>query len=159
MAGVLAIVDKLMKVMINSNKSNTYLEKENKFKSVYTLDPFSFCLVLGIFHVYDGVVREHLDKKSKNFLAHLKDVIFEKIGIDEYRKVLMKDAEVAVLALHPKWQLLGKNSDGINGEEMLNHVRYIITGVRRVYVQTAGLWYSGSDFDKIVAGVSTIKAS
>jgi hypothetical protein len=38
----------------------------------------------------------------------LKDVIFEKIGIDEYRKVLMKDAEVAVLALHPKWQLLGR---------------------------------------------------
>jgi hypothetical protein len=44
----------------------------------------------------------------------------------------MKDAEVAVLAFHPKWQLLGKNSDGINGEEMLNHVRYIISGVRRV---------------------------
>jgi hypothetical protein len=159
MARVLPIVDKLMKVMINSNKSNTYLEKENKFKSVYTQDPFSFCLVLGIFHVYDGVVREHPDKKSKNFLVHLKDAFFEKIGIDEYRKVLMKDAEIAVLALHPKWQLLGKNSDGINGEEMLNHVRYIITGVRRVYVQTAGLWYSGSDFDKIVAGVSTIKAS
>ena len=154
MARVLPIVDKLMKVMINSNKSNTY-----KFKSVYTQDPFSFYLVLGIFHVYDGVVREHLDKKSKHFLVHLKDVIFEKIGIDEYRKVLMKDAEVAVLALHPKWQLLGKNSDGINGEEMLNHVRYIITGVRRVYVQAAGIWSSASDFDKIVAGVSTIKAN
>ena len=154
MARVLPIVDKLMKVMINSNKSNTY-----KFKSVYTQDTFSFYLVLGIFHVYDGVVREHLDKKSKNFLVHLKDVIFEKIGIDEYRKVLMKDAEVAVLALHPKWQLLGKNSDGINGEEMLNHVRYIISGVRRVYVQAAGIWSSGSDFDKIVAGVSTIKAN
>jgi hypothetical protein len=76
-----------MKVMINSNKSNTY-----KFKSVYTQDPFSFYLVLGIFHVYDGVVREHLDKKSKHFLVHLKDVIFEKIGIDEYRKVLMNQS-------------------------------------------------------------------
>jgi hypothetical protein len=42
---------------------------------------------------------------------------------------------------------------------MLNHVRYIITGVRRVYVQAAGIWSSASDFDKIVAGVSTIKAN
>ena len=116
-------------------------------------------MVLGIFHIYDGVVREHPDEKDKNLLGKLKDVIFEKIGIDEYRKVLMKDAEVAVLALHLKWQLLGKNSDGINGEEMLVHVRYIIAGVRRVYVQTAGLWYSSSDFDKIVAEVSTNKVS
>ena len=116
-------------------------------------------MVLGIFHVYDGVVREHPDKNSKNFFVHLRDVFLEKIGIDEYRDVLMKDAEVAVSALHPTWQLSGKNADGMNGEEMLNHVRYLITGVRRVYVQTVRLWYSGSDFDKIVAGVSTIKAN
>ena len=114
-------------------------------------------MVLGIFHVYDGVVREHPDKKSKNFFIRFKDVVFETFGIDEYKKVLMKDAEVALLALHPTWQLLGKKSDGMNGEEMLNHVRYIISGVRRIYVQIFWIWYSSTDFDKVVARVSTFK--
>jgi hypothetical protein len=112
-----------------------------------------------MFHVYDGVVREHANKKGKNFFIRLKDVIFEKFGIDEYKKVLMKDAEVAVLALHPMWQLLRKNSDGLNGEEMLNHVRYIISGLRRIYVQMFWVWYSSTDFDKAVAGVSTFKVN
>jgi hypothetical protein len=116
-------------------------------------------LVLGIFHVYDGVVREHPDKKGKNVLIRLKDVFFEKFGIDEYKKVLVKDAEVAVLALHPTWQLLGKNSDGMNGEEMLNRVRYIISGVRKIYVQMFKIWYSSTDFDLVVAGVSTFNVN
>ena len=116
-------------------------------------------MVLGIFHVYDGVVREHPDKKGKNVLIRLKDVFFEKFGIDEYKKVLVKDAEVAVLALHPTWQLLGKNSDGMNGEEMLNRVRYIISGVRKIYVQMFKIWYSSTDFDLVVAGVSTFNVN
>jgi hypothetical protein len=116
-------------------------------------------LVLGIFHVYDGVVREHPDKKGKNVLIRLKDVFFEKFGIDEYKKVLVKDAEVAVLALHPTWQLLGKNSDGMNGEEMLNRVRYIISGVRKIYVQMFKIWYSSTEFDLVVAGVSTFNVN
>ena len=116
-------------------------------------------MVLGIFHVYDGVVREHPDKKGKNVLIRLKDVFFEKFGIDEYKKVLVKDAEVAVLALHPTWQLLGKNSDGMNGEEMLNRVRYIISGVRKIYVQMFKIWYSSTEFDLVVAGVSTFNVN
>ena len=124
----LSCTEKLLKVTIN------YYWKINSGLYIRSI-LITFCLVLGIFHVYDGVVREHPDKKGKNVLIRLKDVFFEKFGIDEYKKVLVKDAEVAVLALHPTWQLLGKNSDGMNTEEMLNRVRYIISGLWKIYLQ------------------------
>lgn len=118
-----------------------------------------YFLFTGIYHCYDGVVREdpRLDSnKSKKFWVMVKDSMKKLFGLDTYHKQLVEDAELAILAFQPEWQLKSMKSDGLNGEEMISQVKLIMEGLRRVYVQEIGLMY-GSGFDPLFAGVSILK--
>lgn len=87
--------------------------------------------------------------KNKGLLQQFKEFF---IG-DEYKKILYRDAEHASLTFLPHWQITSLSADGMNGEEIINHVNFVVDGLRETYCRLAGLWH-GSDFDKVVATVS-----
>ncbi|XP_052062754.1 E3 ubiquitin-protein ligase rnf213-alpha-like isoform X2 [Mytilus californianus] len=100
-----------------------------------------------IYHSYDGVVREdpRLGRiKSKNFWDNVKKFF----GVDSYYKLLCEDAELAVSAFQPDWQLKSLKSDGLNGEQMILQVGQIRDGLRKLFVNDMSVMY-GSDFDPI----------
>lgn len=105
----------------------------------------------GVYHRYDGVVREH---PTKNKTAWQKIYKFGKefIGIDDYKKVLIKDAEVAAKIFQPRWQITSFSADGVNGEELINHINFVVEGLREVYCHQASVWLS-TDFYKVVGAV------
>ncbi|XP_071137099.1 E3 ubiquitin-protein ligase rnf213-alpha-like [Mytilus edulis] len=104
-------------------------------------------LVKGVYHRYDGVVREH-PSKYKGAWQSFKELI----GIDDYKKVLFKDAELSGKSFKPAWQLTSYSSDGINGEELINHISLVVDGLKEVYCRHASLWYP-LDFHKVVGSV------
>ncbi|CAG2252463.1 unnamed protein product [Mytilus edulis] len=91
-----------------------------------------------------------------------KDVVvvaFEKLTdgwdskrIDEYMKQLKEDAEVAILAFQPAWQLKCFSGEGVNGEEMISKVAEIDSGLRKLYVQTTYLM-DGQIFNSVFSKI------
>lgn len=96
------------------------------------------------------MVREH-PSKHKGAWQSFKEFI----GIDDYKKVLFKDAELSGKSFKPAWQLTSYSSDGINGEELINHISLVVDGLKEVYCRHASLWFA-QDFHKVVGSVVSI---
>lgn len=67
-------------------------------------------------------------------------------------KQLKEDAEVAILAFQPAWQLKCFSGEGVNGEEMISKVAEIDSGLRKLYVQTTYLM-DGQSFNSVFSKV------
>ncbi|XP_063417895.1 E3 ubiquitin-protein ligase rnf213-alpha-like [Mytilus trossulus] len=110
-----------------------------------------------LYHIYDGVVQgEPLDEKDKdkNVLSKwihkgLKKVT-KWIGNDEYQKMLLTDAE---LAMKEFTRGLLEDISTINGEELIERFSDIVQGLRKWYYMHEKLWSSVEDFNKIIAQV------
>ena len=93
---------------------------------------------------------------NKNFIQSVTDKIKKGIlGIDEYKDMLLKDASLSANMFMPHWQILSTTANGINGNEMICHIQYIVDGLRVVYHLYAGLWNDINIFDRLVTSVCT----
>ena len=94
--------------------------------------------------------------KDKNFLQCAKDK-FKKgfLGIDEYKDMLLKDASLSANVFMPHWQISSTTANGINSNEMICHIQYIVDGLRQVYYRYAGLWNDINGFDSLITSVCT----
>lgn len=108
---------------------------------------YFYFIISGVYHRYDGVVR---DNPNKNRGAWQSLKVF--FGMDDYKKLLMKDAELSGKVFQPHWQITSFSADGINGEELINHIHFVVEGLKEVYCRQAVVWYA-SDFDRIVGAV------
>lgn len=114
----------------------------------------------GIYHCYDGIIREdpRVDK-DKGFwytkFDNIKESVKKLIGKDDYLTLLKEDAQQAVLAFLPKWQLKSMTSDGMNGKEMISLIVNMNEGLRNVYVKQMEM-LQGNMFDKVFAKVRFI---
>lgn len=114
-------------------------------------------VLTGIYHCYDGIIREdpRVDK-NKGFwykkLDNLKDSVKKIVGKDDYLTLLKEDAQQAVSAFLPEWQLKSMSSDGVNGKEMISLIVNINEGLRNVYVKQMGM-LNGATFDIVFAKV------
>ncbi|CAG2239667.1 unnamed protein product [Mytilus edulis] len=108
----------------------------------------------GITDTFEYVYCGTLSGSSINRCLNIKnsDLVKEFIGIDDYKKVLFKDAELSGKSFKPAWQLTSYSSDGINGEELINHISLVVDGLKEVYCRHASLWYP-LDFHKVVGSV------
>ncbi|CAC5419831.1 unnamed protein product [Mytilus coruscus] len=109
----------------------------------------------GFYYSYDGIIREdpRIDK-SKGFwykkFDNIKESVKKLIGKDDYWTLLKEDAQQAVSAFLPKWQLKSMSSDGVNGKEMISLIVNINEGLRNVYVKQMDM-LQGNMFDKVFA--------
>ncbi|CAC5391517.1 unnamed protein product [Mytilus coruscus] len=110
-----------------------------------------------VYHIYDGVVQgEPLDEKDKdkNVLSKWINKGLKKvskwIGNDEYQKMLLMDAELAM-----KEFIRGVLADinNIKGEELIQRFSDIVQGLRKFYYMKEKLWSSDDDFNKTIAQV------
>ncbi len=94
--------------------------------------------------------------KNKNFIQYVRDKFKkELLGIDEYKDMLLKDASLSANVFMPHWQISSTTVNGINGNEMICHIQYIVDGLRVVYYLYAGLWNDINIFDRLVTSVCT----
>ena len=77
------------------------------------------------------------------------------LGIDEYKDMLLKDASLSANVFMPHWQISSATAKGINGNEMICHIQYIVDGLREVYYRYASLWNDINGFDRLVTSVCT----
>ncbi|CAG2196483.1 unnamed protein product [Mytilus edulis] len=110
-----------------------------------------------MYHIYDGVVQgEPLDEKDKdkNVLSKWIHKGLKKVtkwmGNDEYQKMLLTDAE---LAMKEFMRGLFADINNIRGEELILRFSDIVQGLRKFYYMHEKLWSSIEDFNKIVAQV------
>ncbi|XP_052062680.1 E3 ubiquitin-protein ligase rnf213-alpha-like isoform X2 [Mytilus californianus] len=126
--------------------------KEGHMRKV--LIPFKY-LSQGFYYSYDGIIREdpRIDK-SRGFwykkFDNIKESVKKLIGKDDYLTLLKEDAQQAVSAFLPKWQLKSMSSDGVNGKEMISLIVNINEGLRNVYVKQMDM-LQGNMFDKVFA--------
>ena len=102
---------------------------------------------LGVYHRYDGVVRDN-PSKYQNKWQQIKGFF----GFEDFRKILSSDFELSGKVFQPQWQVKSFNADGINGEELITYLNCVVSGLREVYCRQASLWYA-SDFHKIVGSM------
>lgn len=114
--------------------------------------PYNWFVISGIYHCYDGVVRED-PRLGKGFWGSVKDSVKHFFGKNDYDKLLKEDIEFAILAFQPAWQLKSMQSDGFNGEEMISKMKEINEGLRHVCVREITLMY-GATFDSVFTKVS-----
>ncbi|XP_052086139.1 uncharacterized protein LOC127723502 [Mytilus californianus] len=108
-----------------------------------------------VYHIYDGVVQgEPLDEedKDKNVLSKWIHKGLKKVskwmGNDEYQKMLLTDAELAMM------EFIGgllTDINNINGEELIQRFSDIVQGLRKCYYMKEKLWSSDDDFNKTIA--------
>ena len=77
-------------------------------------------------------------------------------GINEYKDMLLKDASLSANVFMPHWQISSTTANGINGNEMICHIQYIVDGLRNVYHLYAGLWNDIKGFDRLITSVCTV---
>ena len=91
---------------------------------------------------------------NKNFIQSVTDKIKKGIlGIDEYKDMLLKDASLSANVFMPHWQISSTTANGINGNEMICHLKYIVDGLREIYHLYAGLWNDIKSFDRLITSV------
>jgi hypothetical protein len=94
--------------------------------------------------------------KNKNFIKSMTDKIKKGVfGINEYKDMLLKDASLSANVFMPHWQILSTTANGMNGNEMICHIQYIVDGLMEVYYRYAGLWNDISGFDSLITSVCT----
>ena len=76
-------------------------------------------------------------------------------GINEYKDMLLKDASLSANVFMPHWQISSTTANGMNGNEMICHIQYIVDGLMEVYYRYAGLWNDISGFDSLITSVCT----
>ncbi|VDI32729.1 Hypothetical predicted protein [Mytilus galloprovincialis] len=110
-----------------------------------------------VYHIYDGVVQgEPLDEKDKdqNILSKWISKGLKKVskwmGNDEYQKILLIDAE---LAMKEFMRGLFADINNIRGEELILRFSDIVQGLRKFYYMKEKLWSSVDDFNKTIAEV------
>ena len=106
---------------------------------------------VGVYHSYDGVVRENPNIK---LLDKVKDKLMNTfLAPNNYQNNLIGDIQVAVSAFAPRWQL-SVNNEGITGEDTIKSIGYIYWGLYKIYLHYMKLIDSGT-FDFKFQDVST----
>ena len=77
-------------------------------------------------------------------------------GIDEYKDMLLKDASLSANVFMPHWQISSTTANGMNGDEMICHLKYIVDGLREVYYRCAVLWNDITGFARLITSVCTM---
>ncbi|CAG2212743.1 unnamed protein product [Mytilus edulis] len=105
----------------------------------------------GTYHIYDGIVRGHLEKEDKSVVP---DFIFKRYkqfktwrGNSEYQKTLREELRIVMKAYLPEL----KNATDVQGEEVIRQVRTIYDGLKEYYVILEKLWSNVDDFENHIS--------